>query len=299
MSDAEPYIYCDNLVKIYKVAELEVVALQGLDLRVEQGELVGIVGKSGSGKSTLLQILGGLDRPSAGRVTVAGQNLLALDGAKMVHYTRHTAGFVWQQTGRNLLPYLTAIKNVEVPMLLAGVARRARAARARELIDLVGLSHRSTHKLTALSGGEQQRLALAIALANDPPLLLADEPTGELDARTAGGIFDLFNQLAAELGKTIVIVSHDPGIKAHVGRVIGIRDGRTSTETIRQRPTVEDGAGDGVHVEYTVLDTAGRLQLPAELVEALGLRGRVKVERVEDGVVIRGTGEEGADGAGR
>jgi ABC-type lipoprotein export system ATPase subunit len=299
MSDREPFILCDNLVKIYKVAELEVVALQGLDLRVERGELVGIVGKSGSGKSTLLQILGGLDRPSAGRVMVGGQNLLVLDGAAMVHYTRHTTGFVWQQTGRNLLPYLTALKNVELPMLLAGAGRRARRARARELLDLVGLSHRAAHKLTGLSGGEQQRLALAIALANDPPLILADEPTGELDVRTAAGIFDLFNRLADEIGKTIVVVSHDPGIKAHVGRVIGIRDGRTSTETIRQRPADQDQTGDDTHVEYTVLDTAGRLQLPAHIVEELGLHGRVMVERVDDGVVIRGAGEEGANGARR
>ncbi len=292
------FIVCDNLVKIYKLAEIEIVALQGLDLRVEQGELVGIVGKSGSGKSTLLQILGGLDRPSAGKVSVAGQDLLALDDQGLVQYTRHTTGFVWQQTGRNLLPYLSALKNVELPMLLTGAARRFRRARARELLDVVGLGHRASHHLTALSGGEQQRLALAIALANDPPLILADEPTGELDVRTAAHIFDLFGRLSNDLGKTVLIVSHDPAIKEHVGRVVGIRDGRTSTETVRQR-RVETGAPEAAsHVEYTVLDTAGRLQLPAEIVEELGLRGRVTVERVADGVVIRTVQEKESSGAG-
>src|SRR5687767_6298534 len=160
------FIQCDNLVKIYKLAEIEVVALQGLDLRVEEGELVAIVGKSGSGKSTLLSILGGLDRPSAGKVSVAGQDLLQLDDSGLVRYTRPTCGFVWQRTGRNVLQYLTARKTVELPMLVAGEGPRHRRTRARELLDMVGLGHRASHKLTALSGGEQQRLALAIALAN-------------------------------------------------------------------------------------------------------------------------------------
>ncbi len=286
MSENRPFILCENLVKIYKLAEIEVVALQGLDLRIEPGELVGIVGQSGSGKSTLLQILGGLDRPSAGKVFVGDHNLLTMNETGAVSYTRNTIGFVWQQTGRNLLPYLTAQKNVELPMLVSGANKRYRAARARELIDLVGLSDRASHQLTSLSGGEQQRLALAIALANDPPLILADEPTGELDVRTANHIFDLFNRLAYDLHKTVVIVSHDPAIKHHVGRVIGIRDGRTSTETVRQRPADNNGA-DTTHHEYTVLDNAGRLQLPADVVEELGLRGRVVIERIHDGVVIR------------
>ncbi|MDP9312249.1 MAG: ABC transporter ATP-binding protein [Chloroflexota bacterium] len=288
----QPFIVCDNLVKIYKVADLEVVALQGLDLQIGRGELVGIVGKSGSGKSTLLQILGGLDRPSAGRVTVGSHDLLALDHSGLVDYTRHTTGFVWQQTGRNLLPYLSALKNIELPMLVAGTPRKLRQARARELIELVGLGHRATHRLTALSGGEQQRLALAIALANDPPLILADEPTGELDARTAAYIFDLFGRLASDYGKTVVIVSHDPGIKQHVGRVIGIRDGRTSTETVRQQARVGE-AEETSHAEYMVLDAAGRLQLPADVVDELGFRGRVTIERVAEGVIIRTPRDDG------
>jgi ABC-type glutathione transport system ATPase component len=181
-------------------------------------------------------------------------------------------------------------------MLIAGMGHRQRRARARELLELVGLGQRVTHRLTSLSGGEQQRLALAIALANDPPLILADEPTGELDFRTAAHIFDLFARLTDELGKTVVIVSHDPSIKEHVARVIGIRDGRTSTETVRQAPAVEGTAEVTTHVEYTVLDPAGRLQLPADIVEELGLRGRVMVERVADGVVIRMAHAEGVSG---
>jgi len=294
MSSVPAFITCDNLVKIYKLADIEVVALQGLNLRIEQGELVGIVGKSGSGKSTLLQILGGLDRPSAGQVSVAGQDLLALDGPRLVDYTRHTTGFVWQQTGRNLLPYLSALKNVELPMIVAGAGRRFRRTRALELLDVVDLAHRTTHRLVSLSGGEQQRLALAIALANDPPLILADEPTGELDVRTAARIFDLFARLTSELGKTVVIVSHDPALKEHVARVVGIRDGRTSTETLRQVAATEDPAAATTHVEYTVLDPAGRLQLPADVVEELGLRGHVTVERVAGGVFIRAVHDQGA-----
>ncbi|MBA3947334.1 MAG: ABC transporter ATP-binding protein [Herpetosiphonaceae bacterium] len=294
-----PLILCDNLVKIYKLAEIEVVALQGLDLEIAQGELVGIVGKSGSGKSTLLQILGGLDRPSAGKVSVAGHDLLALDDPGLMRYTRHTTGFVWQQTGRNLLPYLSALKNVELPMLVAGAGLRFRRTRARELLEIVGLSQRASHRLTALSGGEQQRLALAIALANDPPLILADEPTGELDVRTAAHIFDLFARLTNELGKTVVIVSHDPSIKEHVDRVVGIRDGRTSTETVRHIDVESSAENVATHVEYTVLDAAGRLQLPADVVEELGMRGRVTIERVADGVVIRSIAVEGATGAER
>ncbi len=295
VSESRPFIFCDNLVKIYKLGELEVVALQGLDLRVEQGELVGIVGKSGSGKSTLLQILGGLDRPSAGKVFVGDQDLLALNDHGLVNYTRHVAGFVWQQTGRNLLPYLSAGENVELPMLVSGFRRRVRRERARELLELVGLTHRAGHRLTGLSGGEQQRLALAIALANDPPLILADEPTGELDVRTAAGIFVLLGRLSSDLHKTVVVVSHDPDIKHYVGRVVGIRDGRTSTETVRQRQVAgEEANGEDTHHEYMVLDSAGRLQLPAAVVEELGLHGRVMIERAPGGVLIRPAHEPGA-----
>jgi len=287
MSQAEAFIVCQNLVKIYKLAELEVVALQGLDLVVRQGELIAIVGKSGSGKSSLLQILGGLSRPSAGKVEIDGKDMLALDDGGLVQFTRHTVGFVWQQTGRNLLPYLSALQNVEMPMLVAGVPAKARRTRASELLELVGLGHRAGHGLTSLSGGEQQRVAIGVALANDPPLVLADEPTGELDGRTAIRIMQLFDRLSRELGKTVVIVSHDADIKQYVERVVQIRDGRTSTEIVRHERPSNEQSSDGRHIEYTVLDRAGRLQLPAEVVEELGMQGRVTVERTAEGVIVR------------
>lgn len=293
MSQAEAFIICQNLVKIYKLAELEVVALQGLDLTVQQGELIAIVGKSGSGKSSLLQILGGLSRPSAGKVQVDGKDMLALDDSGLVSYTRHTVGFVWQQTGRNLLPYLSALQNVEMPLLVAGVAANARRTRARELLELVQMSHRAGHGLTSLSGGEQQRVAIAVALANDPPLVLADEPTGELDGRTAVHIMELFDRLAGELGKTVIIVSHDSDVKQYVERVVQIRDGRTSTEIVRHERQSDELARDGRHIEYTVLDRAGRLQLPADVVEELGMQQRVTVERTPEGVIIRPVNLEG------
>ena len=174
----EPLIICENLVKIYKVVDLEVVALQGLDLDVRPGELLAIVGASGSGKSTLLNILGGLDRPSAGRVTVNGRNLLKLSNRELDRYRRFEVGFVWQQTGRNLIPYLTARENVELPMTVAGMGLRAKRAWSQELLEMVDLWEHRWHRLAQLSGGQQQRVAIALALANKPKLLLGDEPTG-------------------------------------------------------------------------------------------------------------------------
>ena len=196
-NNIEYMVICDNLVKIYKAADIEVVALQGLDLTVEKGELMAIIGNSGSGKSTLLNILGGLDRPSAGKVFVNGQDLLKLTDKQLVKYKRETVGFVWQNNARNLIPYLTALENVELPMFFTGSAKRQRAL---ELLDMVGLSHRKNNKLEQLSGGEQQRVAIAIALANNPSLLLADEPTGAVDTRTASHILDVFREINEALG---------------------------------------------------------------------------------------------------
>jgi putative ABC transport system ATP-binding protein len=235
----EPLITCENLVKIYKIADLEVVALQGLDLTVERGEMLGIVGASGSGKSTLLNILGGLDRPSAGRVTVDDQNLLKLSDRALNRYRRKKVGFVWQQTSRNLIPYLTAQENIELPMTVAGMSRREKRAWAKELLHAVELYDRRRHRLTQLSGGQQQRVAIAVALANKPLLLLGDEPTGEVDSATAQAIIDTFRHLSETLGLTTIIVTHDPRIAGQVDRVVAIRDGKTSTETIRQVSQLE------------------------------------------------------------
>lgn len=289
----EPFIICENLVKIYKVADLEAVALQGLDLQVARGELMAIIGNSGSGKTTLLNILGGLDRPSAGRVIVGGRDLLKMSEADMVRYKREIVGFVWQQSSRNLIPYLSALENVQVPMIIGGVPAARREAWARELLEAVGLSHRMRHRMSELSGGEQQRVAIAIGLAMNPPLLLADEPTGEVDTQTAATIYNIFRKINQEYGTTIVIVSHDPNIAFRVDRVVAIRDGKTSTETVRR---IDAELGD-VHEEYQVLDSAGRLQIPREYLEQLGIRDRVVVELESGQIVIRpvarGNGGEG------
>jgi len=288
-SASGPFIICEGLVKIYKVADLEVVALQGLDLQVQRGELMAIVGNSGSGKSTLLNILGGLDRPSAGRVTVGGLDLLKLSGREFVRYKREMVGFVWQQTARNLIPYLTALENVELPMIMAGRAGKSGRAWAEQLLEEVGLAERRHHRLSQLSGGEQERVAIAIALANKPPLLLADEPTGSVDNRTAYQIFDIFRRVVTNFGTTVVIVTHDHSIASKVDRVVAIRDGKTSTETIRRLDVDRDALLDRIilgetHDEYVVLDSAGRLQLPREYLERLGISGKVKVE-LEDSYI--------------
>jgi len=294
----EPLIVCDNLVKIYKIADLETVALQGLDLAVGDGELLSVVGPSGSGKSTLMNILGGLTRPSAGRVWVDGQDLLKMSDAALNEYRRSKVGFVWQQSARNLIHYLSAQENVELPMTLAGQGSEQKQQRAQELLEIVGLGDRRHHRLAEISGGEQQRVAIAVSLANDPSLLLADEPTGEVDSSTALVIYETFQRLTRDYGLTTVIVSHDPGIAHHVNRVVVIRDGKTATETVRQSRLSGNGVNgagevDGdehddeeVFEELVVLDSAGRLQVPKEYLERFGIKGRVRLEMTDDGILI-------------
>ena len=293
----EALIVCDNLVKIYKVADLEVVALQGLDLLVERGEFIALVGASGSGKSTLLNILGGLDVPSAGRATVAGHHLGEMDAKERTAYRRRVIGFVWQQSAKNLLPYLTAAENVELPMLLEGVAPGDRQARAAQLLELVGLAERGDHRPDRLSGGEQQRVSIAVAIANRPAVLFADEPTGELDSDTAQQIFDLLRSVNAELGVTIVVVTHDPLVSERVSRTIAIRDGRTATETLRRAAVSEAGEHHLVAEEYAVLDRVGRLQLPRDYVDALGLQRRVRLVLEDDHITVW-PDRDGDDGLG-
>ncbi|MDC3418004.1 ABC transporter ATP-binding protein [Aquibacillus salsiterrae] len=295
-------IECKNLVKIYKVDnELEVMALQGLDLTVEKGELMGIIGSSGSGKSTLLNMLGGLDRPSAGNLIVDGQSLLNMSDKELVQYKLQTVGFIWQNNARNLIPYLTARQNVELPMLLNGKRKKARAI---ELLEMVGLGHRLNNRLSELSGGEQQRVAIAIALANQPKLLLADEPTGNVDTKTADIILDLFRYLNNELGVTIVIVTHDMKLTKKMDRVVAIRDGKTSSEILRRKffdeqgrelLMDEDGEPEDSHVELAVMDQAGRLQIPRDYLEAIGFESdnnKVQIELHEGRIVLLNPDEE-------
>jgi len=281
--DARPvFIECENLVKIYKVADLEVVALQGLDLVVRQGEMMALVGPSGSGKSTLMNILGGLDVPTAGQVRVGAYNLLEMTRRDQVRYRRHVVGFVWQQTARNLLPYLTAQENVELPMALAGVPARERRARAVELLARVGLADRLRHRPDRLSGGEQQRVAIAVGMSNRPALLLADEPTGEVDSTSAEAIFHAQRALNAEFAVTIIVVTHDMTVATRGDRVIGMRDGRTSTEILRRR----DGDVAISEEEYAILDRAGRLQLPEAYIDTLGMEDRVLLRLNEDHIGV-------------
>jgi len=277
-------IVCEGLVRIYKVADLEVVALQGLDLVVGTGEMVAIVGASGSGKSTLLNILGGLDTPSAGRAVVAGHDLGQMGRRERTRYRRRVVGMIWQQTARTPLPYLTAQENVELPMTLDG--RKGRGVRAQRLLELVGLASRAEHRPERLSGGEQQRVAIAVSLANEPEVLFADEPTGELDTTTSTEIFGLLRRVNAELGTTIVIVTHDALVSEQVQRTVAIRDGRTSTETVRRTELSDTGEHQVISEEFAVLDRAGRLQLPKAHVAALGFKDRVRLRLEEDHVGI-------------
>ena len=291
-------IECDSLVKIYKTPDVEVLALQGLDLTVDYGEMTAIIGNSGSGKSTFLNMLGGLDRPSAGRLLVDGKDLFKLGERELVEYKLRTVGFVWQNNARNLLPYLTATQNVMMPMLFGGEHKRRQ--RALELLDMVNMSHRKNSRLSALSGGEQQRIAIAIALANHPRLLLADEPTGAVDQKTSSAILDMLRAINRESGLTIVIVTHDQLLAKKVSRVIAIRDGKIASERImkeRYLDRLSDISAltevEEVQDEYAVLDKAGRLQLPADMLKKLGVAGnRVRMELKDGEIIIRKPLEE-------
>lgn len=288
---SEAMIQAEGLVKIYKTKQTEVLALQGLDLTVERGELTALIGNSGSGKSTFLNMIGGLDRPSAGSLTVDGKNLFTMSDRELVYYKRNTVGFVWQNNARNLFPYLSALENVMLPMNLSGEHKKRQ--KALELLELVGMSHRKHSRLSMLSGGEQQRIAIAIALANSPGLLLADEPTGSVDSRTANMIFDIFSELHAG-GQTILIVTHDIALSKKVQRVVAIRDGKISSERIlkekyadRLKEASFDWSTEETQEEYVIMDKAGRVQIPREMLQQMGLSdNRVQVEYHEGRVIL-------------
>ncbi|MFG2617446.1 ABC transporter ATP-binding protein [Streptomyces sp. NPDC048507] len=294
-------IACDRLVRIFTSAGVEVQALQGLELTVAQGDLVALVGASGSGKSTLLNILAGLDVPTAGTASVGGHDLLEMSARERLRYRRETVGFIWQQTARNLMPFLTVTQNIALPMQLKGgrrpgaAARRAkRVARLLEALEIGPLARRRPQEL---SGGQQQRVAIAVGMANEPAVLLADEPTGELDSQTAAAVFEALRTVNRELGATVVIVTHDPMVAGEVRRTVAIRDGRTSSEVLRRTVTDEHGTESVSEREYVMLDRTGRVQLPQKFLEALGMEHRVAVDRAHDHIEIRRDDAEDPDGA--
>ncbi|MCY4366615.1 MAG: ABC transporter ATP-binding protein [Chloroflexi bacterium] len=286
-----PYLECRDLFKIFKLADLEVVALRGVDLEVVPGEVTAIVGASGSGKTTLLNILAGLERPSAGQVRVGERDLLNISDRELVIYRRQEVGFVWQSTSRNLVPYLNVRDNIELPMAIARVPKSQRRQRSGELLEAMHMEDKAQRFPDQLSGGEQQRVAIGVALANRPPLLLADEPTGELDTQMADEIFDLLREMNRALGVTVLVVTHYPGVARHVNRVVHIRDGRISAESFMQ--TTYRRRGDLVQQEYLVVDRVGRLQLPPDQVEQLrrnGLAGLAAADYLEGRVTISPAG---------
>ena len=295
LDQPHPMVWCENLIKLYKTKDFEVMALQGLDLEVAVGEVMAVAGSSGSGKSTLLNMLGGLDRPTAGKLRIDGCDMLSLTDSELVRYKRENVGFVWQNNARNLIPFLTARDNVELPMILT--TESGRRLRSVELLELVGLADKQKNKVYELSGGEQQRVAIAIAMANNPRLMLADEPTGAVDTHTAGIIMDIFRELQTQ-GHTVIIVTHDLAVSRKVDRVVAIRDGRVSSEFTRRSSYAEalNTVGDlrqsvpeEEHKEYLVLDKVGRVQLPREFLQALDIIGgtdKVSAELESDRIVL-------------
>ncbi len=300
--NTDDLIVCDGLVKIYKTKEVEVMALQGLDLTIKRGELMSVIGKSGSGKSTLMNIVGGLEKPSAGRIVVAGKSLSELSEKEMVEYRRKMIGFVWQKSGRNLFPYLNSVENIEATMNFSGMKAKEKRERALELLEMVGMDHKKDSYPSQMSGGEQQRVAIAVALANNPQILLADEPTGAVDTKTSGMIQDLFRKLNRELGLTIIIVTHDMKLANKVDRVVMISDGKISTEKImkeKYRAQIDQLSSaeiyDDSHEEYSVMDKAHRVQLTEDILGAAGIDSNKVRITVEDGKVVI-VGENSAKG---
>ncbi|MGO4462495.1 ABC transporter ATP-binding protein [Streptomyces sp. M-16] len=296
-------IACDRLVRIFTSAGVEVQALQGLELTVARGDLVALVGASGSGKSTLLNILAGLDVPTAGTASVGGYDLLEMSARERLRYRRETVGFVWQQTVKNLMPFLTVTQNIALPMQLKGGGRRGgaaarRAERVGRLLEALEIGELAGRRPDELSGGQQQRVAIAVGMANEPAVLLADEPTGELDSETGAAVFEAFRTVNRELGATVVIVTHDPMVAGEVRRTVAIRDGRTSSEVLRRTVTDEHGTESVSEREYVMLDRTGRVQLPQKFLAALGMEHRVAVDRASDHIEVRRDDADDADRPG-
>ncbi|MGI5240234.1 ABC transporter ATP-binding protein [Dactylosporangium sp. CA-139066] len=280
-------IVCESLVRIYQSGSVEVQALQGLDLTVNTGEMIAVVGASGSGKSTLLSILAGIDAPTAGRARVDRWDLLAMSRSERVEFRRRTVGFVRQQTASNLVPYLTARQMIDLPMTATRTPVRQRRERTAELLDALGIERLADRRPGQLSGGQQMRVAIAVALANRPRVLLADEPTGELDTDTSAEVFGVLRDVNRRYGVTVLVVTHDPTVSGRVERTVAIRDGRTSSEVLRRTATGADGDTHVIAEEYAVMDRAGRVQIPRDFREALALTRRVRLALEPDHVTIR------------
>ena len=284
MTDA--YVKLDKVSKIYGTKEVKIVAVDEISFEIAKGEFVVIVGPSGAGKTTVLNILGGMDQATSGEVLVDGRNIARYNSRQLTGYRRNDIGFVFQFY--NLVPNLTALENVELALQIC-----KNPLDAREVLEEVGLKDRLTNFPAQLSGGEQQRVAIAIALANNPKLLLADEPTGAVDRKTADDILEMFRKLNEKLGLTIVIVTHDKELAKQVNRVVSIRDGKTSSERImnndyrvRMEHLEIDWQEEETQEEFAVLDRAGRVQIPSELLEQMGMDGnKVKLEFIGGKIV--------------
>ena len=301
-SEEKYIVRCDGLVKLYKTSEVEVMALQGLELEIERGELIAIIGKSGSGKSTLLNMIGALDTPSAGKVYIDGIDLSQATSKELEEIRRNKIGFVWQKSSQNLYDYMTAVENVEAQLYYDKMAKKERRKKALKLLEEVGLGDKAGSFPKEMSGGEQQRVAIAAALIRDPDILLADEPTGAVDSKTSDMIQNLFRKLNHDRGITVIIVTHDISLANKVNRVVMISDGRVTTEKIMKEKYREkilsnetygfDMAGDSEesHEEFSVVDKTGRLKLSDEIRQQTGLTSsRVKVEVIDGKVVISST----------
>jgi ABC-type lipoprotein export system ATPase subunit len=282
---SEPVVECEGLVHIYRTAELEVVALQGLDLRVEPGEVVAIVGRSGSGKTTLMNVIAGVEEPTAGVARVGGHDLTRMTERERERYRWEFVGYVLQHSQANLATDLNALENVLLPM--ANRSPEESRQRAAFLLETMGIDELAASYPGELSGGEAERLAVAIAMANQPQVLLADEPTAELDRSTADSVLRDLRQLLRESGSAAVIVTHDANVERHADRVIQIRDGRTSTQT-----RWLEQAGEVVADELLIMDRAGRIQLPRAYVERLGARGLIRAHLDGDEIRLRRGDEE-------